>query len=266
MSLKILIFPLCIIMTLTLIIGYIKPDIGSILAMRDEIAKKNTDLGRIETLLANVHRLNAQIDGRHEGESFVLKYVPQTVDQEHMVDIFNFLASQSGVVISGVTAAENEPKARVEPVVEHASVSFQALAPKPIDTGAPAAPTQTIQSYTATVSATGTYDSIKDFLERIYRVDRMHELSNFAVFQREKDAAAAAQGTEPKIPDNFLKVTFEANFPHFALTRPQSPLDLPVFQGDTFDFSTVEDLVNLVTNPLPPLDTGTTGKPNPFQL
>lgn len=268
MSLKILIFPACIILSLIVVIGYIKPDIQTALLKRAEIQQKESDLARVDGIIQNIQTLNSEIDARHDTEDLVLKYSPPALDEEHILDIFNFLATQSGVVITQVGAEENQPKERsVAPLVEHASVSFQALVTPTADPNVPVLPTATLQSYKATVTALGSYQSIKDFVGRLYRVDRMHTLHSFSVTNREKDRKAELENSQkgPTYPADFFKMQFDADFPYFSVLKVISALDMGVFQTNTFDFSTAEKVNALVNSPLPTLEVGQVGKPNPFQ-
>lgn len=268
MSLKILLFPVCIILSLTLIIGFIKPDVVDILAKRKTITAKQTDLARVGQTIQSVKRMTVEIDGRQEGEKFVLKYLPISLEEERVLDTFNYLAAQSGVVIVEASAEENPPVETPIPEDLHASMSFQALADaQVVDPSVPPVPkTRTIHSYTGTVSVMGAYSNLKDFFQRLSQSDRYRTTIAFSIEKPdEKDIQGDADDKQSAYPADFLKGTYEAEFAHFPIREMGSALDIPLFQKERFDFGTVDDLINFVSNPLPAMEVNLSPKSNPFQ-
>ena len=128
MSIKILLFPFCIILSLVVIIGYIKPDVMSILETRKKIEKSQADLSRVASTIQNVQQMTLALNNHRESEKFVMKYLPISLEEERVLDTFNYLAVQSGVVISDVAIDENSPLDTSLPEVLRASMSFEALA------------------------------------------------------------------------------------------------------------------------------------------
>lgn len=265
MSLKILIFPVIIVIALTLAIGYIKPDITTMLEKRAEIEKKTADLAKVDSIIQNIRRLHAEVDQRRESESFVLRYIPRSLEEERVLDAFNFLASQSGVIVTDADVKENEPMQKELPPVLHASMSFQALtdANQAAAVVVPEVPKRTVESYRASVQVLGSYQSIKDFFARLNRTDRAHQMIRFGIQERTDEGLTDEE--KAAIPADFLEAVLEADFSHFRPLSIVSALEHPLFQGSNFDFAVVDDLLAFVNSPLPALETGQTGRANPFQ-
>lgn len=266
MSLKILLFPFCIILSLILVIGYIKPNVTDILAKRDAIGVKQSDLARVDTTIQNVKRMTAEMNDRSEGEKFVLKYLPLTLEEERVLDTFNYFAIRSGVVIIEVNAEENEPVEAPIPEDLHASMSFQALASVQADAQVPPPipQTRTLQSYAGSVVVMGTYSNIKDFFQRLGQSDRFRNTKEFLIEKPSEDDIKKDTG-ESVYPADFLRGSYSADFVYFPVRQMGSALDMALFQKERFDFSVVDDLVNYVSNPLLPLEADASARDNPFQ-
>ncbi|MEP7162866.1 MAG: hypothetical protein ABI747_03830 [Candidatus Moraniibacteriota bacterium] len=263
MSLKILIFPIFIILSLTLAIGYIKPDIETVLVKKEQIAKREEDLAKVDAVIRNVSLLNAQIEGRASSETFVLKYLPKSLEEERVLDAFNFLAGQTGVIIKSASAKENAPQEKARAQVERASLSFQALSQVqgPEGESAVEVSTRIVHSYAAMATVIGSYQGLKDFFERLSRADRIHEIKTFSIREPERDP----KNGEETLPADFLEGKFEADFIHYPTTQVSTALGQPMFESGKFDFAGADALLDFVTSPLSSLEVQLNGRPNPFQ-
>ena len=70
MRFKILLLPFFIVGTLILVIGYIKPGFDTILAQRQEISAKESQVANMETVLENINLLNSSLDTEQKAEQF----------------------------------------------------------------------------------------------------------------------------------------------------------------------------------------------------
>lgn len=111
MSLKILFVPFSLILVLVLLIGYVKPDYDALLEKQVVVDAAQQQLNQMETRLGNIQSISSDfasassdaLGGKNADEVLVDSYVPESVDQERVVDTFNYLAGQSGISLSSVT-------------------------------------------------------------------------------------------------------------------------------------------------------------------
>ncbi|MFZ1654794.1 MAG: hypothetical protein WAT84_03120 [Candidatus Moraniibacteriota bacterium] len=263
MSLKILILPVFVILEVVLVIGYIKPNISAILAKQAEMATAEAELAQADLITGNIQTLSQSLAERSEMVSFVDRYYPSALDEERVVDMFNYLAQQSGVIVSGV-------KITPKPVTQTSASAYDealnaGMSPEQATAHAEAAVRATPQGYKAEVAVFGAYPNIKDFFSRVYHADRLHETTNLAIAYRKPEATPAEDEAVQGILPNFLIGTFEANFPYVGKQLVGEPLTEPMFQSATMDFEPAEQAFTFVTSPLPPLDSGAGGRPNPFE-
>jgi hypothetical protein len=263
MSLKLLILPTFIILSLVIAIGYIKPEVDTILSRRDEIVAQKEALTRVDAVAQNIRSLDQALDARRETENFVLKYFPRSLDEERVVDMLNYLAQQSGVIVTEIIVTENP---LVRPDVAAMASADGGTDPAALDPASVAAFEASLpRTYTAKATVFGAYPNLKDFFSRVYRTDRLHATRQFVVTYREKEDANTEEDALLGIQENFLLGTLETDFAYKTEKRAGIALTNPLFQTSSFNFSAADRLIDFVTSPLPPLEADPAGKSSPFE-
>lgn len=261
MRFKIFLLPFFIVAALVLVIGYIKPDFDVVTAKREEIVFKEAQVANMKAVLENINSLNNSLDTEQAAEQFMYRYLPKNLNQEQIVDAFNFLALQAGLVITKMELKLPQEKAAEEQLIDPAARSFVAGGKAFGDSGAPIAiPPVKAKTFTFKGSITGHYVNIKDFFDRLAHIERFQNVRLFSIEASEKteEEKSAAAG------DNLVG-TFEVEYGYLPSRPIVSALDIPIFLKSNFDFSNVNVLLSKITSPVPVLEKGTTGKPNPFQ-
>lgn len=262
MRLKVLILPFFIILILILGIGYIKPDFDSMQTKKAEIAANEVRMANIESVIANIGSLNGSLDTEREAEQLMYRYLPYTLDQEQMIDTFNFLANQSGLIVEKMELKQPTEAAPEAPLIDDpAAETLVAGGESPDVSGASAvpAPPVTVKTFVLKGGVTGSYENIKAFFDKISRIERFQKVNFFSM-----EAAEKTDSPDTENGPKGLVGTFEASFGYLPSRSIASAIGLPVFLQSKFDFSNIEKLSDQLTNPLPALQKGETGKPNPF--
>jgi Tfp pilus assembly protein PilO len=263
MRFKVLIVPFFIVMILVLGIGYIKPDVDAILAKKAEIASSEAQVANIEAVLANIDSLNGSLDTQQEAEKFMYRYLPDTLDQEQAIDAFNFIAVQSGLAITKMELRQPIEKAAPEPLIDPSANAFITGGDVLGGSAAPAPPVL-VKTFILRGSVTGPYESIKAFFGRLAHIERFHEVRLFSL-EASQETAAPGSGTAGTALSDSLTGVFEAEYGYLPPKPVPSALSMPIFLQSKFDFSNVSRLLDTITSPLPVLEKGETGRPNPFQ-
>ncbi len=263
MSLKIFILPTFIILDVIIAIGYIKPNVDAIFATRDEIAKAQDELSRVDTVIGNIQSLTQSIENHSETREFVSRYYPSTLDEERVVDMYNYLAQQSGVIVTEMSVVKNLPARTADALYNEAINS--GIPPDQALAQAEATVHALPQTYTAEVSVLGDYSNIKDFFNRIRHADRLQATLEYSIASRERDPSKAEEEAAKGIQSNFLVGTLAIKYPYIAEQQANDVLNMPLFQSPLFDFTAAERAISFVTNPLPALESGSAGRTNPFE-
>lgn len=261
MSLKILVLPTFIIIELIVVILYVKPNADAILEQRAQIDSESEALAKVDAVRENVQSIAQSLKSRTDTVRFVQAYYPEVLDEERVIDLFNYLAQQSGVIVAKVAIQQ---KAVAAPEGSSYQDFLNAgLTPEQATIQEEAAQAAIPKSYTGRVSVVGEYANIKDFFSRVRHADRIQRVREYSV-----EAKASEKKNEedaPAQPSTVLAGELEVEFPYVKKQRAQSVLNDPLFQTNTFDFAPADRVVNYVTSPLPKLEPGAAGRTNPFE-
>ncbi len=271
MQIKILIVPALIILSFILGIGFIKPDYDTLMQKRAELAQKQSQVSMIETTKENIATLDRQLTEKSDLEGFVSRYYPETLDQERIIDSFNFMATQSGLIISSMEMKEIIKPDKEEglgvggPLTSVPGDGTGQVSGPPVDPAAALAATTPIFKtpkpvlYVARVQVKGSYENIKNFMDRLAHMDRANNLVLVSI-------ADNKQQTDGETSDQTQLVgTFEAQFGYLKLTNGESALSMPIFSQSSLPVTQLEQVKEWATSAVPALTVSQSGKANPFQ-
>lgn len=281
MSLKILFIPFSFIAVLVLLIGYMKPDYDVFLAKQatyhiaeQQLTQMNTRLGNITSVVNDFSsQFSDELGGKNEQEVLVDQYVPESVDQDRIVDAFNYLASQSGVLISSIAIEKPVVKAVVAP--QEQAMSSQAIILNGAGTATTGSSTEGAVSlnaiypdpnmYQATLDMTSEYASFSNFVNLIYRMNRENEIKSFSL---KKDTEKKDDKGNP-VESGSLKGSLVVSFMYYpGLTNEsiQNVEALPIFNVGKLGTRTFDHIkAKTESYSLPELTVGeTVERANPF--
>ena len=264
MQLKIILLPTLVVLSLVLGIGFIKPDYDALTQKRVLLAEKQTQVDKIESVKSNVSTLSGALDSKSDLEQWSLRYYPETMDQERIIDGFNFMAQQSGLIIKAMDMKEIIVEKKEAFDVGGPLTSIPGQEAEGMATITPAYIAPVPSSYVAQVQAKGSYENLKNFMDRLSRMDRMNSLRLVSIGV-DKDSKEVTDTGQAAATTEQLVGTFEARFDHIKSPKQQSALGIPVFEQGTLDTTGLEAARTWATSPVPLLDVGQAGRSNPFQ-
>ncbi len=247
MRLKILMMPLAILISLVIVIGFVKPQIEVFQEKRVQLDTKKTQAQGMTTLLENINTLTASLEAQSEFERLMGRYLPKDLDQERIVDMFNYLASQSGVLVSDMAMKE---------VVLKSDASDSDM---PLDPSVPVIVSSRpkVKAYVGSIEVKGDYTGIKTFLDKVNHMNRFHKILNFSI-------ATPSSTAEEETP-GLLVAKLESQFEYFPAQQYDSALSLSVFSKKELGGDDWVAFQDWVTNTVPPMTGSDSGRANPFQ-
>ncbi|MBP9727781.1 MAG: hypothetical protein KBD27_00225 [Candidatus Moranbacteria bacterium] len=260
MSLKLLMIPFSIIVVFTLVIGFIKPDIGLLQDKKSLYATKLDQAKNMGTLLSNIDALGVDLESKREVENSVIDYFPKQMDQDRVIDILNFLASQSGVAVVIMKLEEVGQQALVADAGEAVVATEVDANGVPLAIAPVVNQPVRLKTFSARVTVKGRYENMKDFFQRLAHMNRMHKTRYFFLEEQ-----ALTDDPEKAGEVGVLTGAFEADFDYFDARVGQDALQVAVFSRGAFDMTPFEKMSAWVTELVPPLEKPETGRPNPFQ-
>lgn len=184
-----------------------------------------------------------------ESEDFLLQYLPPTMEQEKIISTFNYLASQSGLIITAMDLKKApEIIEDTSVIAPDGSVVQISLAPK-------------AKTFQFTGSVFGPYKNIKAFFTSVTHINRFQKIQSFSL-QKNNQLNPSASST------NDLKGTIVVDFGYFPNKSVPSALDASVasiFSKSELNFSDIATLQKRMTSTTPSIEKGLLGKPDPFQ-
>lgn len=247
MRLKILMMPLAILISLIIVIGFVKPEIEVFQEKRVQLDTKKSQVEGMATLLEHINTLTASLDSQSTFENLMGRYLPKELDQERIVDMFNYSATQSGVLVSSMAMKEVASSVAATDADMLLDPSVPAIAssrPK-------------IKAYVGSIEIKGDYAGIKTFLDRVNHMNRFHKILNFSI--------TTPSSTSEEEPSGLLVAKLESQFEYFPAQRYDSALSLPVFSKKELGGDDWTAFQNWVTNTVPPMAESNSGRANPFQ-
>lgn len=256
MSIKSISFPLFVVVLIFIALNFIRPTVLSIMEKRTLKESKAAELRTVEATLANIGALADSRDallGEDRG-NMAVEYLPFASDQDRVLDILNYLSVQAGASIASVTFKESpvQPRPAVQPEV----LADGTVVPMP-----PRAPLP--KSFSVTVAMTGTYDSLKSFMEKVSNANRFHTVSMFSIGEK-KEQRSAQEEEAPTVPDGFLEGIFEADFAYLPEEKHENAYLHPVFAAGKFDTSALDKLAAMRSDVPTLVEPSTSGRSNPF--
>ncbi len=257
MSIKKISFPIFIIALIFIALYFIKPTVLSILDKRAVKETKLIELQSVENTKASIGTLSearAVLLAKSEGQ-LALAYLPLASDQDRVLDMLNYLATQGGASIDSMSFVV-EPREVPLPAEPMAPLPDGSIPPTP-----PVAPSP--QLFSVKVAMTGTYEGMKAFMEKLSMINRFHEIKSFAIV--EPDIELDSEGA-PTAPSGFLEGSLEAVFSYLPEGRYDNAYLHPVFSSKQFDTKAFDKLASLRADTPPLTEPAATGRPNPFSL
>jgi Tfp pilus assembly protein PilO len=278
MKVKILLFPLSIVVALALSVLWIKPEVSSVFSLRNQKLELENQLNETRRVVSNISALDRSLNENVGNEQFVKTYLPETGSDDRIFDEINFLAGESGLLLlsakldrlssevtQSIIAAEQAKvdQKELESVSPGSLIRSDAsTAPKNVFVAS--SPKARVRSTDVSVSVAGRYEQIKAFTERVYRANHFHSFVSVSI-SRETEKKSDGQSTPDGVAAlEVLNADMTIRFSLLPKISVSRGVFLETFKDAVFDFSTVEELRTRVTSELPILDATASERSNPF--
>lgn len=247
MKLKILFFPVAVIVAIWASIWVIKPDIMKIKSDMALIETKETELQNVQNKLKTINSLVASLDANAGKVKVINDYLPVVRDEEEIINKINQRASDSKVKLFLLSI--NDPD------------SSQGAKKVPV----PADPelVEPVKVKTVSVSATvvGDYEDIRTFLNHIHSMERINNIRSTEIgYGQSNNGTDKSSGTGSE-----LTATIDMDFDFFPPVAVEKNANLSVFSQPELDFSVVNKVEKLIEEKVANVTAGETGKSNPFK-
>ncbi len=235
MIIRILLFPVILLLVLYFIIAQVVPTAQSISAIKEEIKQQEKLLETAKGHLARVEAFQADIDNHTTEKEYVLDFVPNDQREEILLSDIPQLAEESGVSLFSIGFSEGRQDVRSGAATD----------------GRP-------HLIEGKVIASGTYEDFKKFTHQLFRIKRLYGFKTFDLTksEQEKDEDAEGEGVQQ---DLILSGVISFTYAYVPGAGELSPTSI----GKEIDY----DLINTVmetTSQTEPLVSEPANRSNPF--
>lgn len=274
MKVKLLLFPLSLVIALAVGVFWVQPEISSAIALRAQKSETMTQLAQMDQVIANIDTLDRNLASIDSDRQFVETYLPKMGSDDVIIDEVNFLASESGALL---VSADLKPlssdlaKAAAQQVqMENDQAEAAANSPGSIlgsDTSSPelvftkSSPDARLRSVEVSIFALGKYDQIKTFVNHLYHSNHFQNFVSVDISQKSEDQSGNEHAS---VSSDTLSAEMIVRFGVLPGTVISSGVLLDMFKASTFNLAVVQDLRERVLNELPALDAAPSERANPF--
>jgi Tfp pilus assembly protein PilO len=164
---KTLIIPICIISSIALGMGVISPKYNDYKLKLSEVEAKNIEVENLKSYYKELDEISNQLE-KYSGEmSKIDLALPSEIFAPVLFDFFRNKAAESGLILDVPNSITSSPS-KIDPV---------------------------LQEHSATLFVTGSYSSIKNFLEVLENSARFFEVENISLGSDNKDSVFSANLT-----------------------------------------------------------------------
>ncbi|MDO8529219.1 MAG: hypothetical protein Q7S18_00955 [bacterium] len=265
MRLKVIFAPISFLLAIVISIWYIWPAVQDIRTKMDEIKSSKDALNSTIEKKNNIKALESSLDKNKDKENFMLSFFPSQKSEEKIIDGLNYLATDSGLAFVKIAITEEKESvvqpgqaASSSPESNLSAADASSAVPGSLTTSAPK-PLAKIKTVGAEVSIIGKYENIKMFLNQIYKMEMLNEISSLSI---SKPMESSSEGEQASSGSLSADITIKFGF--LPITHVEAGGSLPIFSQRDFDFSFYSKLESMIAKKIPLLDEGQKGKSNPF--
>lgn len=260
MSLKTPLFLGLIVGALYLFIFQIWPDFQKISVKKAELASAQEMVASIKQKNANMNSLIASLkNGQNESQkTFVLGYIPMEKKEELIFNSLSRIASSEGVSVVLGGAALESPKETAAVVQQETQSSQEALfgSGATLDgMGIPVVVLPSEKKITAKVLVLGKYENVKKFVEKVYVLDMLKNISVIDLASAKDEKGGSTEN---------ISANLVADFSYIPGADIKNDYNSPVFEKSSFDFATVNQFMGLLSQKAEVVTVEGVGRVNPF--
>ena len=263
MRLKILFFPLMMIICLFIFFSYIRPEIDNFTRVNKDKTDMQEKIQNIKNKKAAAERLSQKIRVTNDYKDVVYNYLPVRKVEEQIIAGINSLASSSQVYLADISMKDAAPK-KTEIVISDPSLSA----------GAGEAQNKEMLFSEVTIKIIGDYEKMQIFFDQLQKMALMNNIKSLKIYKEENfNKSASSPNTNEANSDNkitSLLAEIVMDFGYLEKVKINEN-ELEQFQ-DTLDESIVKALtgyrnMDSVSSELKEGGVVTAeGRPNPFSI
>jgi len=233
MIIRILLFPVILLLVLYFIIAQVVPSVNAISVTKGSIEKQEAELAKSETRLKKVTAFQQDIEMHDAEMDYVMDFVPNNQREEILLSDISQLADETNINLFSVGFSEGRQDVRSEASTDGKPYLIEGK-----------------------MIVSGTYDEFQSFMHKLFRMKRLY---SFKTFDLTKNEQVKEDGEEAVQQDLMLSGVVSFTYGYIPGVGAISPASI----GDPINFDLINTVMNATAN-TDPLVVETKNRPNPF--
>ena len=254
MRLKFLFFPIILVISLSIFIGYIWPEISNVKSVNAEKIANTQSLQDIKDKQSAIELIGTQIANDNDSKTMVYNYLPNKKVEERIIGGVNYLAVDSGVSLVNISLRNLDVPNPANTAQQNA-----ALANKPADNA------DVLQFSEATISISGDYEKIKLFINQLQKIALFNNIKSLVISNKEKSSSNTTDANSSSSSTLFADMVVNFGYLSSSELNNNKITNLkPELDSDTIGVlkqyisQKTESMASMISN------VGNKGKANPF--
>jgi len=260
MKVKILLVPLFLVSSITIFIWLLYPTFSEFREKKNDLLEAQNQVADIETKLEKTSILKKELSNNSLNQEMIYSFLPEAQNEEEVIDILNNIAASEGVSISSISI--DKPKALIEPTrVSTEDSGANSLSASGFSVGSENAeantfvPSANVRNFIASMRVSGSYERIRNVIGKLNKTKRFNRIRVLSINKNNNQDNDA----------NVLSLDLEINFNYLEKVKTVNSLNNQIFTSGKFNLaSVIESLEQYRTGYISNLNSGNSGKSNPF--
>lgn len=205
MRLKFLFFPIIIVISLSVFIGYIWPEFKNLKDANTEKKSQQEALKAIMDKNTAIKSIDDQISKDSEGNNMVNNYLPSKKIEERILTGINFLATDSGVTLTDVAISDGSSMDKKNDDSTRFSISSLAAISNGnvagTENGSGSVKSEDgLNATSANISVTGDYDKIRLFIDQLQKMSIFNSIRSLSISAQATDGQNNEEASQESVP------------------------------------------------------------------
>ncbi len=236
MIIRILLFPVILLLVLYFIIAQVVPSVKAASATKDSIKQQEELLAQAQARLDKVTAFQQEIQSHSTEMDYVKDFVPNDQREEILLSDISQLADESNVSLFSVGFSEGRSDVRSGAATDGRSNLIEGK-----------------------LIVNGSYDNFKTFMHKLFRMKRLYAFKTFELTKNEQEKDNKEGEEDTSAQDLMLSGVVSFAYGYIPGVGAISPTSI----GNPINFDLIDTVMNATSN-TNPLVTEKTKRPNPF--
>jgi tetratricopeptide (TPR) repeat protein len=248
MRLKILIFPVAIILSIVLFINLVWPEYETMSTNQEDLERAEKRYEHAIEKQQNINALTQDLSANAQYEKVVYQYLPYLSEEENIINLLNVIVNNADVEVNGMSVTPHKANKTNSGASGGAASAVGVLSEDALLKQSKL----DMQSLQVMISALGDYGKMVRFLDGAYKIDRQNLVFSLDI-------------TKPQEEDqNLLQLELALNYGYAPKASISEGETSNIFTQSSFDFSVVQQHLEDVMQHAE-ITGSAQGRPNPFE-